>query len=300
MKTYTLTSNRARGGRGPWGGSSTWAAQTENPAGLCEVGGASSKLYYATYFMFDEDTLAALRQKTILSITLSVKVLTGTIPGSQQTNRPVGYKYNNDLDVQGAWARANQDETDRGTYAVGFLRNASGGQTSADETVLLLDLSSGGVPKYGYVIGPSDTNVVSRVKLEPTAVLTVVTDEAGTSTVTYDANGGSGAPAAQTKESGTPLTLSSVEPVRSGYLFSNWNTASDGSGTDYQLGGQYIRDENVILYAQWTAITQSGLWVKGSDNVMHQGTVWVKGSDNNMHQCTVWVKGSDNAMHQGS
>ena len=66
------------------------------------------------------------------------------------------------------------------------------------------------------------------------------------------------------------------------------------------MGGQYIRDENVILYAQWTAITQSGLWVKGSDNVMHQGTVWVKGSDNNMHQCTVWVKGSDNAMHQGS
>ena len=41
--------------------------------------------------------------------------------------------------------------------------------------------------------------------------------QAKTYTISYNANGGSGAPASQTKTYGTTLTLSSTKPTRSGY-----------------------------------------------------------------------------------
>lgn len=73
--------------------------------------------------------------------------------------------------------------------------------------------------------------------------------------VTYNANGGSGAPSAQTKWYGEALTLSSTKPTRAGYTFGGWNTKSDGSGTNYSAGGSYTGNAAVTLYAKWTAIT---------------------------------------------
>ena len=82
-------------------------------------------------------------------------------------------------------------------------------------------------------------------------------------TVSYNANGGSGAPASQTKTQGITLTLSSTQPTRSSvsagsytvYTFNNWNTASNGSGTSYNPGGSYSTDANATLYAQWNSNT---------------------------------------------
>ncbi|MFN8263555.1 MAG: InlB B-repeat-containing protein [Chitinophagales bacterium] len=72
-------------------------------------------------------------------------------------------------------------------------------------------------------------------------------------TVTYDANGGSGAPAAQNAVYSTSLTLSATTPTRSGYTFSGWNTAADGSGTDFAASASYpASGGNVTLYAKWT------------------------------------------------
>ena len=76
-----------------------------------------------------------------------------------------------------------------------------------------------------------------------------------TYTVSYNANGGSGAPGNQTKTYGVNLTLSSTKPTRSGYTFSKWNTASNGSGTNYSSGGSYTGNANLTLYAQWTPST---------------------------------------------
>ena len=72
-------------------------------------------------------------------------------------------------------------------------------------------------------------------------------------TITYDANGGSGAPASQTKLDGSSITLSSTKPTRSGYTFVNWNTKADGSGTSYNAGTAYTAIGTTTLYAQWEA-----------------------------------------------
>ncbi len=76
---------------------------------------------------------------------------------------------------------------------------------------------------------------------------------ADTFSVTFNANGGSGAPAAQTKTYGETLVLSSTVPTRTNYDFVEWNTASDGTGTSYQPGGEYSANAALTLYAIWQA-----------------------------------------------
>lgn len=72
--------------------------------------------------------------------------------------------------------------------------------------------------------------------------------------VSYNANGGSGAPSAQTKWYGTALTLSSTKPTRTGYKFAGWATSASGS-VAYAAGASYTADAAVTLYAKWTANT---------------------------------------------
>ena len=68
-------------------------------------------------------------------------------------------------------------------------------------------------------------------------------------TLTYNANGGSGAPAAQTG-SGS-ITLSAVKPVRSGYIFKGWAQSSSATSAQYQPGETYNLAANTVLYAVW-------------------------------------------------
>lgn len=72
--------------------------------------------------------------------------------------------------------------------------------------------------------------------------------------VSYNANGGSGVPSAQTKWHGTALTLSSTKPTRTGYTFQGWATSSSGS-VAYLAGANYSANATVILYAVWKANT---------------------------------------------
>lgn len=73
-------------------------------------------------------------------------------------------------------------------------------------------------------------------------------------TVSYNANGGSGAPGNQTKWYGSTLTLSSTKPTRTGYTFQGWATSA-GGGVAYQPGQAYGNDANITLYAVWKANT---------------------------------------------
>lgn len=82
-------------------------------------------------------------------------------------------------------------------------------------------------------------------------------------TIKYNANGGSGAPSAQTKWHGTNITLSSTKPTRSGYTFKGWGTSSTTSTVSYAAGATYSSNANVTLYAVWTANTYT---VKYNEN----------------------------------
>lgn len=70
-------------------------------------------------------------------------------------------------------------------------------------------------------------------------------------TLRYDANTGSGAPAAQTKYHGHELKLSTIEPTKTGYDFMGWAETSTETTAKYQVGGTYTKNEDITLYAVW-------------------------------------------------
>lgn len=101
-------------------------------------------------------------------------------------------------------------------------------------------------PNGNYVLRPGDavTNVANDTIIVSTPY-----------TISYDANGGSGAPSSTTKYWNEASALSNTIPVRPGYAFTYWTTNADGSGTRYNAGANipYDANANLKLYAQWTA-----------------------------------------------
>ena len=69
-------------------------------------------------------------------------------------------------------------------------------------------------------------------------------------TITYDANGGTGAPAAQHVTTQT-ATLSGVRPSRAHYTFMGWASGRNAEAADYQPGDTYRGGSSVTLYAVW-------------------------------------------------
>ncbi len=99
-------------------------------------------------------------------------------------------------------------------------------------------------------VKPSDLS--TRIKNESCTVELYAQWKPCTYTVTYNANGGNGAPSSQTKTYGQALKLSDKKPNRSGLEFAGWNTRSDGKGTTYKAGGSYTANSDVTLYAVWS------------------------------------------------
>ena len=71
-----------------------------------------------------------------------------------------------------------------------------------------------------------------------------------TITITYDANGGTNAPAATTGYEGK-IILSTVKPTRSGYIFLGWSANQSAVKADYQPGASYPGKSSITLYAVW-------------------------------------------------
>ena len=69
--------------------------------------------------------------------------------------------------------------------------------------------------------------------------------------VKYNANGGSGAPAAQTKYYKHTLSLSNTEPTRDDCTFLGWATSSNSTTVTYKPGEEYKVDAALTLYAVW-------------------------------------------------
>lgn len=74
---------------------------------------------------------------------------------------------------------------------------------------------------------------------------------ANTFTVTYNANYGTDAPAAQTKAYDVDLTLSSTQPTRENCIFLGWGTAPLATTVAYAPGATYSANASITLYAMW-------------------------------------------------
>ena len=109
--------------------------------------------------------------------------------------------------------------------------------------------------------------------------------KANSYTITYSANGGSGAPDNQTKVAGQTLTLSSTKPTRSGYTFRGWKEISK-TNKYYQPGSSYTNDYN------GETITMRAVWVKNSGdwgNATRRDYGWYQTMNNGKYAVSHWI-----------
>ena len=159
------------------------------------------------------------------------------------------------------------------TYAVTYDANSpTSGAAPADQTKtqgidLTLQTNSGTLAKTGFTFAGwntaadgSGTDYATGATYSVDAVLALFAKWTALPTyaVTYDANTATGgtSPSAQSKIQGIDLTLAANTGtlVKTGYTFAGWNTAADGSGTDYATGATYSVDAVLALFAKWTAL----------------------------------------------
>ena len=239
-----------------WDGSGSYSEQV---VGI--IGGA----WYQSSMMFDKSSVAG---KTITGITLKLTVASGTIPADGTQNYPICDKADSSTT---SWKRSSTEPVN-GKY----IRNQTvgGGTINASNTVISIDMGTT-LPTYGYVAGPRASSLSSsfkNVKLASTATLAVTTNETYREyTLTYNANGGSGAPGStsagniQVNPSCT-FTVSSTVPTRTGYDFLGWSTSSTSTSASY-VGGNSITVTTAgttTLYAVWKLKTYTVVYNKGS------------------------------------
>ena len=177
------------------------------------------------------------------------------------------------LKVKAAWGTGS--ELDYQSQP-GFYWQCTSGSGSADDKEAFYDRpTNAGENQYRYYTGSrgsaADTVTVRlsyRSSYASDFTLSVTpTLAAATYAVTYNANGGSGTTASQTKTYGQAFTTRANGFSRTGYTFQGWNTKADGSGTAYAAGGIYTANAAATLYAQWEAEQGVSAWVNPSGTV---------------------------------
>ncbi|MBQ7821731.1 MAG: InlB B-repeat-containing protein, partial [Clostridia bacterium] len=154
--------------------------------------------------------------------------------------------------------------------------NANGGSVSTSSKKVYINTPYGTLPtptRTGYTFNGWYTAASGGTKITSTTNVSLTANQtlyahwtANPYTVTYDANGGSGAPAAQIKTHGVTLTLSSTKPTRTGYMFAGWATSANGS-VAYAAGASYTTNASITLYAVWNKNSCSILFDENGDNV---------------------------------
>lgn len=93
-----------------------------------------------------------------------------------------------------------------------------------------------------------------------------------TYSITYNGNGNTGgSTASQTKTYDVAINLQNNGFTKTGYHFTGWNTASNGTGTSYSAGANYNSNANLALYAKW-AINSSTLKINPNGGTWNNST----------------------------
>ena len=178
-------------------------------------------------------------------------------------------------------------------YSIGY--NLNGGSISGQKTSYNVTTESFTLPtptRTGYTFtgwtgsnGSTPQKSVTIVKGSIGNKSYTANWSANSTTIHFDANGGSGAPGNQTKVVGQTLTLSSTKPTRSGYTFRGWKEVSK-TNKYYQPGSSYTNDYN------GETITMRAVWVKNSGDwgsATRRDYGWYQTMNNGKYAVSHWI-----------
>ena len=152
-----------------------------------------------------------------------------------------------------------------GKQPISVTFEANGGTCSSSSKTVYHSDAYGTLPtatRSGYTFNGWFTSSSGGTRITESTTVTVTSNQTLYAqwtkivyTLSYDANGGSGAPSSQTGN-GT-IKLSTASPSRSGYVFAGWSVVRDSSNYVYGSGTNYNLTANATLYAYWLNIKLS-------------------------------------------
>lgn len=227
----------------------------------------TAKTYTVTYNVNGGSGSVSSQTKTY-GVTLTLRTYSGTKTGYNFLGWAESASATAAAYSSGGTFTKNADTTlyavwSANSYAVTYYGNASDAtNVPAAQTKthgVNLTLTSSKPSRTGYTFskwntnsGGTGTNYASGATYTGNANLSLYAVwTPNTYTVSFNANGGSGAPAAQTKTYNVSLTLSSTVPTRAYYTFLGWATSASATTATYSPGGAFTTNANTTLYAVW-------------------------------------------------
>lgn len=136
--------------------------------------------------------------------------------------------------------------------------------TSESETITLSDPVQSGYSFAGWYSSADYAGApVNKIEKGSAGIVTLYAEwTPDIYTITFHPNGSSGAKYTQEFTYGITQPLAVVAYSRKGYMFTGWNTDSNGTGISYADGADYTADTaDGDLYAQWEIITYDIIYV---------------------------------------
>lgn len=224
-----------------------------------------------------------------LEATIDTTPLGGADPGGSSSWFAVGFTS----------SQHNWNGVDASTIAVGQLVRWNSNQVAnLSYTLNGADLVAGGVQYVGWITdraGVVNLNGAAQVKIDNFRLIAGVANP----TVTYDGNGSDGGsiptdPSSPYTFGGSATVAGAGSMTRAGFNFVGWNTASNGSGTDYSASATFTIYDNTTLYAKWIPVGSHFVTYDGNGNT--GGSVPVDGANPHAGGSTVTVLGNTGSL----
>lgn len=204
---------------------------TANVTSSCTLSGYSNTPGVKTV------TAAYNGKQTAFTVTVNTKSPTKLTIESNPTK--TNYQIGDNIDLSGLKVKITYNN---GSYET--VTNLSKLGVAFDDSIT----ATAGTKKITVSYVYNNAEVSSEFSI---TVKEVETPTPSTYTISYNANGGTNAPASQTKTEDVNLVLTKSVPKRDGYTFKGWATSASSQIVVYKAGATYTANANATLYAVW-------------------------------------------------
>lgn len=199
--------------------------------------------------------MATVSKWTPFGVALDITATGGTVTRTSATQFTVKINASWETYYSGAQTNYGMTASSGGTTATISAFNGTKRSSGSGSFTGTYSISGNGSATKTITVTFKNFNTDNGDSATKSVSFTVTVPAWTSYAIKYNANGGSGAPSAQTKWKDQTLTLSSTKPTRTGYSFLGWSTSSTATSATYSAGGSYTANAAATLYAVWKANT---------------------------------------------
>lgn len=223
----------------------TFAGWSTSPSGTPLISANSSYTPTSDITLYavwnSSGSTAPVRQNNLISLSLDNYgniIATSQYPVATQLIIPISYSTYSTSGIGTSCSTGL-------TYTLTILANSSKSINGTPPNISNCTISGIGTITY---INPSSDNTYNYIQANNTPAPTPTINYY---TITFNNNGGTGAPLAQTVQVGSSIMLSTGVPYRSGFTFIGWSTYQYSVSGSIYPGTSYFPNGNTTLYAIW-------------------------------------------------